>query len=170
MSRYTIQDLEDFVAQLFEALDIPAEHAHITATRLVEADARGRTGHGLIRVGPYVERIKAGGLNRNPEIKVQRDTPTSALIDGDNGLGQVVVTKATELAISKAKTSGMAWVGTVNSNHAGAAGIYPLMAAAEGMIAIYMAVANANGMPPWGGNNPLLGTNPIAIGCAGWRR
>ncbi len=162
--RFPAEQLETFCARILEAVDIPPEHAAVTAKRLVEADARGRAGHGLIRLGPYVERIEAGGINVRPDIKLERETPTSALVDGDNGLGQVVVTRATELALAKAETSGMAWVGTVNSNHAGAAGLYPALAAARGMIGLYFAVANANGMPPWGGTRPMLGTNPLAVG------
>ncbi len=158
-----VAELEGFCAAALEAVGVASDHAAITARRLVEADVRGRTGHGMIRLGPYVQRIEAGGVNLSPDIRVIHETPTSAQLEGDNGLGQVVMTQATEIAIEKAKTSGMAWVGTVHSNHAGAAGIYPLMAAREGLIAIYFAVANANGMPPWGGTDPLLGTNPISI-------
>jgi L-2-hydroxycarboxylate dehydrogenase (NAD+) len=75
----------------------------------------------------------------------------------------VTMTRATELAIEKAHASGLAVVGTVRSNHAGAAGLYPAMAAAQGLVGMYFAVANANGMPPWGGNSAILGTNPIAV-------
>jgi LDH2 family malate/lactate/ureidoglycolate dehydrogenase len=142
---------------------VPAPHADITAQRLVEADLRGRTGHGLIRLAPYIARIKAGGINIDPVISVRHETPVSALVDGDNGLGQVVMTQACELAIGKARQSGLAWVGTVASNHAGAAGLYAEMAAEAGLIGIYLAVANSNGMPPPGGVDPILGTNPIAI-------
>jgi L-2-hydroxycarboxylate dehydrogenase (NAD+) len=161
--RFPTEQLEDFAAAALRAVDVLPEQAAVTAKRLVEADARGRTGHGLIRLGPYIERIEAGGVNLSPNIEVLHETPTSALIDGDNGLGQVVMTQATEIAIEKAKATGLAWVGTVHSNHAGAAGLYPMLAAEQGMIAMYFAVANANGMPPWGGTDPLLGTNPIAI-------
>ena len=108
-------------------------------------------------------RIRAGGVTVRPNIRLTHETPVSALVDGDNGLGQVVMTKATEVAIAKAGHTGMAWVGTVRSNHAGAAGLYAQMAADAGLIGMYFAVANANGMPPWGGTNPVLGTNPIAI-------
>lgn len=163
-TRYSQETLQAFAAAALRAVGVQPDHAETTAQRLVEADARGRTGHGLIRLGPYIERIEAGGVNLEPKIELLRETPTSALIEGDNGLGQVIMTQATELAIDKAKTSGMSWVGTVHSNHAGAAGLYPLMAAREGLIAMYFAVANANGMPPWGGTDPLLGTNPISIG------
>ncbi len=162
-TRYSKESLEEFSASAFGSVNVPPDHAVTTAKRLVEADARGRTGHGLIRLGPYIGRIEAGGVNLEPAIEVLHETPTSALVDGDNGLGQVIMTQATELAITKAKMSGMSWVGTVHSNHAGAAGLYPMMAAREGLIAMYFAVANANGMPPWGGTDPLLGTNPISI-------
>ena len=87
----------------------------------------------------------------------------SALVDGDNGFGQVVMTLAAETAMAKATESGMAWVGTVHSNHAGAAGVYTTMAARQDLIALYIAVASANVMPPWGGQERLLGTNPISI-------
>lgn len=161
--RFAPSQLTGFCEALLIKVGIPGTHAHITATRLVEADIRGRTGHGVIRLGPYLERIRAGGINRTPDIKVLYETPVSAQVDGDNGLGQVVMTQATEIGIAKAKKSGLAWVGTVHSNHAGAAGLYPQLAADAGLVGIYFAVANANGMPPWGGNSPVLGTNPLAI-------
>ncbi len=163
MTRHGADTLTEFAAAVLRAVDVLPEHAAVTATRLVEADVRGRTGHGLIRLPSYVQRIRAGGVNTRPGIAVRHETPVSALVDGDNGLGQVVMTRAAELAVDKAIESGLAWVGTVNSNHAGAAGVYAQMAADAGLIGMYFAVANANGMPPWGGTNPLLGTNPIAI-------
>ena len=162
-TRQSSADLVELAAAILHASDVQPKHANITASRLVEADLRGRSGHGLIRLKPYVERIRAGGINVRPDIAVTHETPVSAQVDGDNGLGQVVMTKATELAIAKAATSGLAWVGTVASNHAGAAGLYAEQAADAGLVAMYFAVANANGMPPWGGTEPLLGTNPIAI-------
>lgn len=161
--RFPLQRLEQFAAEVFVKLDVLPEHAEITARRLVEADLRGRNGHGLIRVPQYVTRIEAGGINLRPDIQLLRETPVSALVDGDNGLGQVVMTLAAETAIEKASLSGMAWVGTVHSNHAGAAGIYTALALEHDLIGMYMAVASANVMPPWGGRERLLGTNPIAI-------
>lgn len=163
MTRLPAATLVEFACAVLQAVDVPTGHAAVTATRLVEADERGRTGHGLIRLPSYVARIKAGGVNVRPSIAVLHDTPVSALVDGDNGLGQVVMTQATELAMAKAEQTGLAWVGTRASNHAGAAGLYPALAADAGFIALYLAVANANGMPPWGGTDPLLGTNPLAI-------
>lgn len=163
MTRYGADVLSEFAAAVLRAVGVPSDHAETTAARLVGADVRGRTGHGLIRLTPYVRRIKAGGVNVRPVITVRHETPVSAVVDGDNGLGQVVMTRAAELAIAKAAESGLAWVGTVHSNHAGAAGLYVQMAADAGLVGLYLAVANANGMPPWGGTNPLLGTNPLAI-------
>jgi L-2-hydroxycarboxylate dehydrogenase (NAD+) len=162
-TRVCAGELIDLGAGILRAVEVLPKHANITAYRLVEADMRGRSGHGLIRLRPYVDRIRAGGINIRPDITVTHATPVSAQVDGDNGLGQVVMTKATELAIAKASDTGLAWVGTVHSNHAGAAGLYAEMAADAGLVGMYFAVANANGMPPWGGTDPLLGTNPIAI-------
>ncbi len=167
--RFPLSRLHGFIVDALVHVDVLPEHAEITATRLLEADLRGRTGHGIIRLAPYVSRIEAGGINLRPEIAPTRETPVSALVDGDNALGQVVVTRATETAIAKAEESGIGWVGTVRSNHAGAAGVYTALAAQRDLIAVYMAVASANVMPPWGGRERLLGTNPISIAIPGDR-
>jgi len=161
--RFPFERLVGFARDVLIAVDALPEHAEVTARRLLEADLRGRSGHGLIRIPQYVMRIEAGGIDLRPEISFVRETPVSALVDGDNGLGQVVMTLAAETAMAKATESGMAWVGTVHSNHAGAAGVYTTMAARQGLIALYLAVASANVMPPWGGQERLLGTNPISI-------
>lgn len=160
---FPLSRLHAFVVEVFTALGVLPDHANTTAARLLEADLKGRNGHGIIRVPQYVTRIEAGGINLQPAITKTRSTPVSCLVDGDNGLGQVVMTTATETAIEKAGDAGMAWVGTVRSNHAGAAGVYTDMAMRHELIAIYMAVASANVMPPWGGEERLLGTNPISI-------
>jgi L-2-hydroxycarboxylate dehydrogenase (NAD+) len=161
--RFALERLERLVIDVLTALDVLPDHAETTARRLLEGDLRGRTGHGLIRLPQYVTRIEAGGINLRPEITFSRETPVSALVDGDNGLGQVVMTRVAETAVTKATESGMAWVGTVHSNHAGAAGVYTAMAVRRDLIGVYLAVASANVMPPWGGRERLLGTNPISI-------
>lgn len=161
--RHGFDDLVLFTAGLFTATGVPEDDARVTATRLVEADFRGRTGHGLIRAVPYLDRIEAGGINVRPRMRVLAETSVSAQVDADNGLGQVAMTRATQIAGDKAAETGVAVVGTVHSNHAGAAGLYPLMLAERGLVGLYFAVANANGMPPWGGREPLLGTNPVAV-------
>ena len=86
-----------------------------------------------------------------------------ALLDGDNGMGHLVMKRATELAIAKARQCGVAWVGSRLSNHAGPASLYARMALAHDMVGMYFAVGNANHLPPWGGLDMLLSTNPIAV-------
>lgn len=161
--RFQTERLETLIFEILCRLDVLPEHAETTARRLVEADLRGRDGHGIIRIPQYVTRIEAGGINLRPVLKLRRESPVSGLLDGDNGLGQVVVTAAVETAVAKAKEIGMAWIGTVHSNHAGAAGVYTALAVEHNLIAIYTAVASANVMPAWGGSERLLGTNPISI-------
>lgn len=160
---FAVERLEKFVESVLMEQGVAADHARICSRRMIEADLRGMHGHGIFRLPPYCQRLEAGGYNLNPDIRVKRETPVSAVVDGDNGLGQVVVTRAVELAIQKAKTSGMAWVGICNSNHAGAGGVYAAMALPHDLIAMYMAIGNANHMPPWGGVDLLLSTNPIAF-------
>jgi LDH2 family malate/lactate/ureidoglycolate dehydrogenase len=157
------QTLRRLVEGVLIALDVEPEHAQITAQRMVEADLRGRSGHGVIRLAQIRARIRAGGYNLRPTVTVLRETPVSALVDGDNALGQVVMTRAAQVAIAKAREVGIAWVGTVHSNHAGAAGVYTALALGAGLGAMYFAVANSNQMPPWGGRERLLGTNPLAV-------
>ena len=99
-----------------------------------------------------------------PNITVTKTAPATALVDGDNGMGHLVMSRAADEAIAMARETGVAWVGVRRSNHAGPAGLYAEMPAAHGMIGIYAAVANANHMATWGGADLLLGTNPLAIG------
>src|SRR5437868_4885612 len=107
---------------------------------------------------------KAGDFNKRPAITVTRSAPATALVDGDNAMGHLVMSRAAETAAAIARETGVSWVGVRRSNHAGPAGLYAEMPAVEGMIGIYAAVANANHMAVWGGADPLLGTNPLAIG------
>ena len=160
---FAVERLESFIQSVLTGLDVPLDHARICSQRMIEADLRGMHGHGIFRLPPYCQRIEAGGYNLRPAIKIKRETPVSAVVDGDNGLGQVVVTQAVDLSIQKAKENGMAWVGICNSNHAGAGGVYAAMALPHDLIAMYMAIGNANHMPPWGGVDLLLSTNPIAF-------
>jgi len=159
---FSVERLEDFIQAVLNAYDVSDEHARICAARMIEADLRGMDGHGIFRLPSYCRRIEEGGYNLRPEIRIERETPVSALVDGDNGLGQVVVSFAVELAIRKAKENGMAWIGIRGSNHAGAGGVYAAMALPHDLISMYMAIGNANHMPPWGGVDLLLSTNPVA--------
>jgi L-2-hydroxycarboxylate dehydrogenase (NAD+) len=152
------------IGDAFVAAGLPAADAARCAELMSEADLTGADGHGVLRLPQYVRRLKAGGFNKRPNIKVARTAPATALVDGDNGMGHLVMTRATQEAIAIARESGVAWVGVKRSNHAGPAGLYAEMAAAHGMIGVYAAVANANHMATWGGADLLLGTNPLAIG------
>ena len=154
--------LEEFTASVMRALGLPHEDAATVATLMVEADMQGSDGHGVIRLAPYAKRILAGGINLKPNIKVLQERTAMALLDGDNGMGHLVMKKATELAIHKARSAGIAWVGSRLSNHAGPASLYARMALQHDMIGLYFAVGNANHLPPWGGLDMLLSTNPIA--------
>jgi LDH2 family malate/lactate/ureidoglycolate dehydrogenase len=111
-----------------------------------------------------VRRLKAGGFNQRPQIQVTKTAPATAMVDGDNGLGHLVMSRAANEAIAIARENGVSWVGVRRSNHAGPAGLYAEMPVAHGMIGLYAAVANANHMAVWGGTEHLLGTNPLAIG------
>jgi len=160
--RFPVERLNKFIISAATAQGVPKGHAKIFAQRMTEADLRGMHGHGLMRLAAYSRRIREGGYNLKPQIRPERETPVSALVDGDNGLGQVVMSFAAGLAFEKARESGMAWVGIRRGNHAGAGGVYAALALPHEMIGIYMAVANANHMPPWGGVDMLLSTNPMA--------
>jgi LDH2 family malate/lactate/ureidoglycolate dehydrogenase len=163
VARYPLQDLTAFVEAVLVGCDVLPDHAATTASRMVEADVRGMSGHGVMRLPSYVRRFEAGGYNLRPDIRAVHETPVSALVDGDNGLGHVVMTTAAELALAKAAASGLAWVGVRRSNHAGAGGVYASMALDRDMIGIYLAIGNAAHMAPWGGVDPLMSTNPIAV-------
>jgi LDH2 family malate/lactate/ureidoglycolate dehydrogenase len=114
-------------------------------------------------VPQYVRRIRAGGINLRPQIRVERERAATALVDGDNGMGHLVTRFAVDVAIAKAKKTGVAWVGVHRSNHAGPASLYARMALAHDMIGLYFAVGNANHLAPWGGIDLMLSTNPIAV-------
>jgi L-2-hydroxycarboxylate dehydrogenase (NAD+) len=154
--------LRYFIALAFETVGMPAGDARTVASLMAEADLQGSDGHGVIRLPQYVKRIRAGGVNLHPHIRVVQERTAMALLHGDNGMGHLVMKRAAEFAIQKARTSGIAWVGAQWSNHAGPASLYARMMLAHDMIGLYFAVGNANHLPPWGGVDMLLSTNPIA--------
>jgi LDH2 family malate/lactate/ureidoglycolate dehydrogenase len=159
--------LEGFVAEAFRAAGLPDGDARSVAELMTRIDLRGLDGHGVFRLPQYIQRIRAGGINVNPDIRVARETDATALIDGDNAVGHLAVRKAVEVAMEKAARRGVAWAGTNNSNHAGAASIYAMMPLARDMIGLYVAVGSANHLPPWGGIEMLLSTNPLACAVPG---
>ena len=142
---------------------VPDADAGKIAELMLEADLVGADAHGVFRLPQYVTRLKLGSTNAKPNITVNRTAPATALVDGDNGMGHLVVARAAETAIELARENGVAWVGCHMSGHAGAAGVYAALPLKANMIGMYAAVANANHMPLAGGAEPLLGTNPLAI-------
>ncbi len=155
--------LRAFIAAAFEAVQIPAADAKVIAELMTQADINGSEGHGVFRLPQYIRRIKGGAVNVKPNIRIEREAAGMALVHGDNGMGHLVMKFAAETAIKKAKTAGVAWVGARWSNHAGPAALYAAMPAEHDMIGLYMAVGSANHLPPWGGLDMLLSTNPIAV-------
>ncbi|MCK0209718.1 Ldh family oxidoreductase [Starkeya koreensis] len=159
--------LVDFIVRALVAVGLPPEDAATVAKLMVEADLTGADAHGIFRLPQYIARIKAGGTNVRPSIKVNRSAASTALVDGDNAMGHLVMSRAAETAIEIARENGIGWVGAHHSNHAGPAAIYAAMPIPHGMIGIYSAVASANHMAIWGSKEMLLGTNPLAIGVPG---
>jgi L-2-hydroxycarboxylate dehydrogenase (NAD+) len=155
--------LRDFIAAALERAGLPSADALTVAALMAEADLQGSEGHGVMRLPQYVRRIKAGGVNTRPDIRVVEERAAMALIDGDNGMGHLVMKRAAEIAIEKARAGGVGWVGSRRSNHAGPASLYARMPLAHDMVGVYLAVGNANHLPPWGGLELLLSTNPIAV-------
>jgi LDH2 family malate/lactate/ureidoglycolate dehydrogenase len=152
-----------FITEAVIKAGVPVADAGKLAELMLEADLIGADAHGVFRLPQYVQRLKLGSTNARPNITVNKTAPAVALVDGDNGMGHLVVSRAAELAVEMARECGVAWVGCRMSGHAGAAGVYAALPLKSDMIGIYSAVANANHMPLAGGAEPLLGTNPLAI-------
>lgn len=161
--RFPSAAVVSFISDALQAAGLPAGDAARVAALMVEADLTGADAHGIFRLPQYVRRIRAGGFNARPQIKVEKTAAATALVDGDNGMGHLAVSRAAETAIDLAREAGVAWVGVRRSNHAGTAGLYAAMPVEHGMIGLYAAVANANHMAVWGGTEFLLGTNPLGI-------
>lgn len=164
-----IAKLEAFIASALVAVGIPEDDAKQVAKLMADSDAYGGDAHGIFRLQQYVSQIENGAINARPNIRVINDRPGTALLDGDKGLGHLVMKRAAELAIEKAQQTGVGWVGTQHSNHAGPAHLYARMPMEHDMIGLYFCVGNANLLPPWGGTEVLLSTNPIAIAVPGLR-
>ncbi|MGH6948907.1 MAG: Ldh family oxidoreductase [Kiloniellales bacterium] len=160
-------DLKAFLARAFLALGVPQKDAGTVAGLMVEADLYGADTHGSFRLQQYKQRLVDGGTNATPKVRVVEDSGATAVVDGDNGLGHLALLFATELAIEKAKRHGIGWVGVRNGNHAGPASLYVRRLLAHDMIGLYAAVGSANHVPPWGGAELLLGTNPLAVAVPG---
>ncbi|MGH6663376.1 MAG: Ldh family oxidoreductase [Pseudolabrys sp.] len=162
-ARIPIAAVTSLIVDAMMKCRVPASDAAKIAELMLEADLTGADAHGVFRLPQYVNRLKLGSTNARPNITIKRTAPATALIDGDNGMGHLVVSRTAETAIEMARECGVAWAGCRMSGHAGAAGVYAALPLKAQMIGMYAAVANANHMLVAGGAEPLLGTNPLAI-------
>jgi L-2-hydroxycarboxylate dehydrogenase (NAD+) len=162
VSTVTFEKLLAFIHAAMVKLGLPDADAAVVAALMAQADLQGSDGHGVSRLPQYARRIRAGGFNTKPNIRMVREQASTALVNGDNGMGHLVMSRAAAIAIEKARATGIGWVNAQFSNHAGPASLYARMPLAHDMIGLYFAVGNANHLPPWGGLDMLLSTNPIA--------
>jgi LDH2 family malate/lactate/ureidoglycolate dehydrogenase len=160
---FRADSLRTFCEEVFLSCGMAQEDAAIVADSLVQANLRGVDSHGVTRVGIYVKRLKMGLVNPRPNIEVVRESDATLLVDGDNGMGQVVGVRALDLGLDKAKESGGVSVGVRCSNHYGAGAYYVQRAVARDTIAFAYSNAPPT-MAPWGGVEPYVGTNPYAYG------
>lgn len=159
---FSYSQLEKFSHQVFKKMGCSEEHAQLATEVLLNADARGIDSHGMARLSGYVRLWEAKRINATPQIKISYETPSTAVVDGDAGLGLVVAPFAMKVAIEKAKQVGTGWVSVKNSNHFGIAGHHAMMALEHNMIG--MAMTNASPLvAPTFSVERMLGTNPIAV-------
>ena len=163
VTRIAAGDLRNFVAKALVSQGVPDDDAARVAELMVEADLFGYDTHGVFRLRQYLARLRGGGCNPRAQIRIAHETAATAVIDGDNGLGHLAMSTARDLAIVKAREAGIGWVGVRRGNHAGPLALYVRPQAEAGMIGMAAAVGSANHVPPFGGTDLLLGTNPIAI-------
>ena len=160
----SFDEMHEFMRLTFIAAGVPDEDAAICADVLIESDKRGIDSHGVGRFKPiYLDRIKEGIQNVVTNFEIVKETPTTAVIDGHDGMGHVIAVKAMRMTIEKAKNFGISMVAVRNSTHYGIAGYYALMAAREDMICITGTNARPSIAPTFGVEN-MLGTNPLTIG------
>lgn len=159
---FTFERLHLFTKNIFLTIGCPEQDAETAATTLLSADLRGVDSHGVARLSGYIRLWEAKRINAKPNIKITYETPSTAVVDGDGGLGLVVAPYAMQVAIEKAKITGTGWVSVKNSNHYGIAGIHAMAALEHDMIGISMTNASPLVSPTFSSER-LLGTNPIAV-------
>lgn len=142
LPRISADRLRIFISLVFEKAGLPSSDARILGELITEADLRGTDTHGVFRLPLYVRRIKAGGINLRPNIRIVAEQPATALVYGDNAMGHLVMHFAARVAIEKARQTGVGWVGARMSNHAGPAALYAMMALAHDMVGLYFAVGS----------------------------
>ena len=163
---HAIERLHEFSSRIFMHFGVPRDDAQLAADVLATADLRGVDSHGIARLRTYFDMLSLGRINPKANVRVIRELPGTATVDGDNGLGLVIGPKANVIAMEKALEVGSGWVSVRNSNHFGLAGYYPLEALKRGLIGWAMTNSTKLVAPLWGAER-MLGTNPIAIAFPG---
>jgi ureidoglycolate dehydrogenase (NAD+) len=156
-------ELKDLVVKKLTKAGLSTEHASVVADVLVHADLRGVHSHGVLRTEHYVKRITEGGLNPNPQFSVKETGPSSAIFDGDDGMGHVITKEAMNYAIQLAEKNGIGMLTVVNSSHCGALSYFVQQAAEKNMIGMVMTHTDKI-VVPFGGAEAFFGTNPMAFG------
>jgi len=159
---YSYQQLHQFALHVFKTMGCSEADAVLATNVLLSADLRGIDSHGIARLVGYVRLWEVGRINPTPNIHIVHETPSTAVVDGDKGLGLVVAPRAMQIAMDKAKLVGTGWVSVKNSNHFGIAGYHAMMALSQDMIGMAMTNASALVAPTYSAEK-LLGTNPIAV-------
>ncbi len=162
ITKFSYHRLYIFTKNIFLKIGSSETNAALAAKALLTADLRGVDSHGIARLSGYVRLWHAERVNTNPQIKIVHETPSTAVVNGDKGLGLVVGPAAMQIAIDKAKRVGTGWVSVKNSNHFGIAGFHAMMALENDMIGIAMTNASATVAPTFA-KERLLGTNPICV-------
>jgi L-2-hydroxycarboxylate dehydrogenase (NAD+) len=166
VTMFAVERLSEFARRVFEQFGVGESEAAEAAEILAQADLRGIDSHGIARLHAYSEMLEQGRINPRPEICIVRETPGTATVDGDNGLGLVVGPWSNRLAMDKAEGVGTGWVAVRGSNHFGIAGYYVLEALGRDQLGWAMTNTTKIVAPMWGGER-MLGTNPIAIAFPG---
>ena len=162
MQNFSYDHLYRFTYDMLTKIGCPESDAKIATEVLLSADLRGVDSHGVARLSGYVRLWEKGRINATPNVRVTYETPSTAVVDGDSGLGLVVAPFAMKVAIEKAKNVGTGWVSVKNSNHYGIAGYHAMMALEHDMIGISLTNASPLVSPTFS-KERLLGTNPISV-------
>ncbi len=166
---FSHDSLRAFSMDIFKKLDLSSEDAALVSDCLVKADLRGLGSHGVSRIPLYAKRLRLKLVNPVPEIQIHRVAQSAVHVNGDDGMGMVVGTRAMAAAMNLAKDTGVGMAGVYGSTHFGMAAFYVLQAVKEDLIGFTFTNASP-GMAPWGGAKPVLGVNPIAVGVPSGNR
>jgi len=159
---YSYDYLFDFTRKVFLKMGCSETDSANIADVFMAAELRGHSSHGMLRIKDYYELWKSGRINTDPDVRIVHESPSTAVVDGDNSVGMVAARRSMEIAISKAENAGTGWVAARNSNHFGIAGYYAMMALEKDMIGICLTNANPLVAPTFSISR-MMGTNPIAV-------